>query len=117
MVRRLGVKKNNMTTKIFNLKYLKETRQYLRNNMTDAERVLWTILKDKKLNGRKFRRQHSIAHYIVDFYCPSEKIVVELDGSQHYTAEGIEKDKERDSHLALMGIKYLGLRIKKYLIT
>jgi very-short-patch-repair endonuclease len=102
-----------MTTKIFNLKYLKETRQYLRNNMTDAERVLWTILKDKKLNGRKFRRQHSIGHYIADFYCPTEKLVIELDGHQHYTQEGIEKDKERDSHLALMGIKVLRFENKE----
>jgi len=102
-----------MTTKIFNLKYLKETRQYLRNNMTEAERVLWTVLKDKKLNGRKFRRQHSIGHYIADFYCPAEKLVIELDGHQHYTSEGIEKDKERDSHLALMEIKVLRFENKE----
>jgi very-short-patch-repair endonuclease len=113
LLRGLGGQKNNMTTKIFNLKYLKETRQYLRNNMTDAERVLWTILKDKKLNGRKFRRQHSIGHYIADFYCPTEKLVIELDGHQHYTQEGIEKDKERDSHLALMGIKVLRFENKE----
>ena len=81
------------------------TRQYLRRNMTEPEIVLWAVLKGKKLCGKKFRRQHSIGYYIVDFYCPSERLVIELDGSQHYTQNGLEKDKDRDLHLSEMGIK------------
>lgn len=94
-----------MTTKLYNLSYLKETRQILRKNMTEAELVLWEILKDKKLKRRKFRRQHSIGHYIVDFYCSTEKLIIELDGQQHYTKEGKIKDIERDAQLRLMNKK------------
>lgn len=104
-----------MPTTLHNLKYLKETRQHLRRNMTEAERILWSILKDKKVLGRKFRRQHSIGHYIVDFYCPSERIVIELDGQHHYTKDGIENDKDRDLHLALMNIKVLRFENKRVL--
>jgi len=91
-----------MKTKLNNLSYLIPTRKYLRENMTEAELVLWSVLKDKKLCGRKFRRQHSIGFYIADFYCPSENLIIELDGRYHYTQQGIEKDIERDTHLALM---------------
>ena len=52
--------------------------------MTEAELVLWAVLKDKKLQGRKFRHQHSIGHYIADFYCISEKLIIELDGQHHF---------------------------------
>ncbi|HBX52083.1 MAG: hypothetical protein A2275_04600 [Bacteroidetes bacterium RIFOXYA12_FULL_35_11] len=104
-----------MTTKLYNLAYLKEIRINLRKNMTEAELVLWEVLKDKKLCGRKFRRQHSIGHYIVDFYCSSEKLIIELDGQHHYTPEGIEKDSERDAHLALMDKKVLRFENKEVL--
>jgi very-short-patch-repair endonuclease len=89
-----------MDKKLHNFRYLKSTRKVLRKEMTDAEMVLWGILKNKNLNGRKFRRQHSIGNYIVDFYCSSEKLIIELDGQHHYNPEGKEKDLERDAHLA-----------------
>lgn len=104
-----------MPTKLYNLSYLKETRKYLRENMTEAELVLWQILKDKKLCGRKFRRQHSIGHYIADFYCSSEKLIIELDGQHHYTEEGKAKDIERDKHLALLDKKVLRFENKEVL--
>jgi very-short-patch-repair endonuclease len=91
-----------MVTKLNNLPYLKDTRKHLRRNMTEAELVLWKVLKEKKLCGRKFRRQHSIGYYIADFYCSSEKLIIELDGQHHHTPEGIENDIERDLHLTLM---------------
>ena len=68
---------------------------------------MWTYLQKKQLKGRKFRRQHSIGNYIVDFYCPSEKLAIELDGQYHYTPAGILKDQERDAYLKKMGIKVL----------
>jgi len=102
-------------TKLNNLPYLKDTRSYLRKNMTDAEMVLWEVLKDKKLQGRKFRRQHSIGHYIADFYCIPEKIVIELDGQHHYTPEGIKKDIERDLDLNSIGIKVMRFENKEVL--
>ena len=96
-----------MVTRLNNITYLKATRKHLRKNMTGAELVLWEVLKDKKLCGRKFRRQHSIGYYIADFYCPSEKLIIELDGKHHFTTEGIEKDTERDNHLKEMDIRVL----------
>ena len=83
--------------------------------MTEAELVLWEVLKGKKLCGRKFRRQHSIGYYIADFYCPSERLIIELDGQYHYTSEGLEKDRERDDHLKELKIKVLRFENKEVL--
>jgi very-short-patch-repair endonuclease len=104
-----------MANKLYNLTYLKDTRDNLRKNMTEAELVLWEVLKDKKLSGRKFRRQHSIGHYIADFYCSSEKLIIELDGQHHFSEEGILKDIDRDNHLALMNKKVLRFENKEVL--
>jgi len=68
---------------IFNRKSLKSFRSSLRNRSTSAETALWEMLKSRKLKGRKFRRQYSIGSYIVDFCCPSEKLIIELDGAPH----------------------------------
>jgi very-short-patch-repair endonuclease len=83
--------------------------------MTEAELVLWEVLKDKKLCGHKFRRQHSIGYYIADFYCTSEKLIIELDGQHHYMTEGIAKDLDRDKHLEMMNIKVLRFENKEVL--
>jgi very-short-patch-repair endonuclease len=69
------------TQNLFNRKSLKFYRSSLRNKSTSAEAELWKVLKSKRLIGRKFRRQHSIGNYIVDFFCASEKLVIELDGN------------------------------------
>jgi very-short-patch-repair endonuclease len=66
---------------LFNRKNTKAFRSSLRNRSTSAEAALWNILKSKNLDGRKFRRQYSIDKYIVDFICPSEKLIIELDGA------------------------------------
>ncbi len=81
---------------LFNRKVIKSFRASLRNRSTSAEAALWEMLKSKNLNGRKFRRQHSIGNYIVDFCCTSEKLVIELDGNPHGEYIKIEKDKIRD---------------------
>jgi very-short-patch-repair endonuclease len=104
-----------MATKLNNLTYLKDTREHLRKNMTGAELVLWEVLKDKKLCGCKFRRQHSIGNYIADFYCSSEKPIIELDGQHHYTAKGITNDTDRDMHLKMMNIRVLRFENKEVL--
>lgn len=70
-------------SKLHNRKHLKDFRKELRNNSTKAESRLWKVLRKRQLEGRKFRRQHSIGNYIVDFYCPEEKLIVELDGAIH----------------------------------
>jgi very-short-patch-repair endonuclease len=74
----------------------------LRKNMTEAESVLWKKLKTKQVLGLKFRRQHPINTYIVDFYCHSAKLVIELDGGIHKTQK--EYDKERTKDLNMYGL-------------
>ena len=93
--------------RIHNRKYLEQRRRDLRNNGTSAEATLWRSLQRKQLGGRKFRRQHSIENYIVDFYCFAEKLVVELDGDYHYSEYGIDQDQRRDERLNRLGIKVL----------
>jgi very-short-patch-repair endonuclease len=91
--------------KIHNKYDLMDRRRQLRNNPTSAEDMLWQLLKGSKLEGRKFRRQHSIDKFIVDFYCPSEKLAVEVDGSIH-DVEAVKKyDAARQKHLEGLGIK------------
>lgn len=78
---------------IHNKKELEVFRKHLRNNATSAEAFLWNYLKQKKLEGRKFRRQHSIKNFIVDFYSAKEKLIIELDGEIHFNLTAQEKDK------------------------
>jgi very-short-patch-repair endonuclease len=92
---------------LFNRKNLKSFRSSLRNNSTSAEVALWLMLKSKKLEGMKFRRQYSIGNYIVDFCCPSEKLIVELDGEPHGEYHRIHKDENRDNYLESLGFKVL----------
>jgi len=92
---------------IHNRKELKQFRKDLRNNGTPAEATLWKYLQRKQLEGRKFRRQHSIGNYILDFYCPSEKLCVELDGSQHYEEERLKYDEERTAYLNSLDTKVI----------
>ncbi|MEQ8477307.1 DUF559 domain-containing protein [Fulvivirga sp.] len=96
-----------------NLPHLKTFRKELRNNSTPAEATLWTLLSGKKLEGRKFRRQHSVANYILDFYCPSEKLAIELDGQGHFEAAQAEYDRERDLFINHLGIKVLRFENKE----
>ncbi|HET8808914.1 MAG TPA: endonuclease domain-containing protein [Flavobacteriaceae bacterium] len=93
--------------KIHNKKILEGYRKKLRNNGTSAEVFLWTQLQKKKLKGRKFRRQHSIKNYIVDFYCPSERLIIELDGQVHFSQQAQEKDRERTRVLESLGFKVI----------
>ncbi len=97
-----------ISKKVFNKAKYKSRRQALRNDATDAERVLWQQLRHKQL-GVKFRRQHSMGEYIVDFYCPAAKLVIECDGSQHFEADAIGYDNERTVYL-----NALGMTVRRY---
>ena len=79
----------------------------MRSNLTTAEASLWTLLKGSNLDGKKFRRQHSVGNYILDFYCPSQKLAIELDGAHHFTEKGIAQDEERTNYLNECGIKVI----------
>lgn len=90
-----------------NLKYLKSFRKDLRNHGTSAEAVLWLCLKNRQLKGRKFRRQHSIGKYIIDFYSPAERLAIELDGATHGDLLQAEYDNKRTSFLNQLGVTVL----------
>ena len=104
--------RNSQTTKLHTLMYrdksnikpLKIYRKALRNHSTAAEAILWRCLKHSQVGGLKFRRQHSIGNYIMDFYCPSLKLAIELDGNIHNDRAVHEYDEARTRFLEENGI-------------
>jgi methylmalonyl-CoA mutase cobalamin-binding domain/chain len=84
---------------------LKERAKEMRNKSTEAEKMLWNVLSNKGIEGFKFRRQHIIGEYIVDFVCLEKKLIIEVDGSIHNLTEQIEHDKERTIWLESKGFK------------
>ena len=86
---------------------LKSLSRQLRNNMTEAEKLLWSKIRGKQLRGYQFYRQRIIGNYIIDFYCPRAKLGIELDGGQHYSNEGLKKDKIRDDYIKEQKLKVL----------
>ena len=100
------------------LKYnpkLKNTARTLRKNMTESERVLWARLRGKQILTVQFYRQKPIGKYIVDFYAPKTKLVIEVDGSQHMKENNSKRDKDRDTYLAGLGIKVLRFNSREVL--
>lgn len=84
---------------------LLEFAKAMRSNATDAEHLMWQLLRAKRFMNLKFHRQHVIAPYIVDFYCHELGLVIELDGSQHGTDDGKEYDAERTKFLEALDLK------------
>ncbi len=83
-----------------------EKAKKLRNNVTPTEMILWGRLKEK-FSKLKFRRQHPVSLYIVDFYCHAEKLVIEIDGSIHVLGEVKIKDEMRQKHLEALGLRVI----------
>jgi very-short-patch-repair endonuclease len=100
-------RRDGVVERLNNLPHLKSIRKKLRNNLTPAEAKLWTLLKSKQMDGKKFRRQHSVANYVLDFYCPEERIAIELDGKGHFEENQAAYDRKRDLFLASVGINVL----------
>ena len=86
---------------------LKGKSRLLRKNLTDSERAMWLRLRCKQLMGIQFYRQKPIGNYIVDFFAPKGKLVIEVDGSQHMHAYSLQKDKKRDEYLIGLDLKIL----------
>jgi len=82
----------------------KQRRRELRRNQTETEKALWAYLRNRQFYGIKFFRQYSVGPYILDFYCPTMKLAVELDGGQHNQCENKEYDEARSEHLKAQGI-------------
>ena len=79
-------------------------RRVLRRQTTDAERLLWRLLRTRQFWGLKFRRQHPVGPCIVDLYCAECRLAVELDGGQHFTVDGLMYDGRRTEYLAAHGV-------------
>ena len=96
-----------MQERVQNKTSFRKLRKDLRNNGTSAEATLWLQLKGKQLHNKKFRRQQSIESFIVDFYCPSEKLIIELDGDVHQDVVTEDNDVLRDKRLTELGFTVL----------
>jgi very-short-patch-repair endonuclease len=79
----------------------------LRSQLTDCERLLWSRLRNRGLAGLKFRRQHPCPPYVLDFYCAELRLVVELDGGQHYDEAGLQRDRSRTAYLQRQRLEVL----------
>lgn len=86
---------------------LKPNSQILRKNQTPAERKLWQRIRNDQLLGFRFNRQKPLLNYIVDFYCTKARLVIELDGSQHYEQNHQENARLRDQELNNLGLTVL----------
>lgn len=96
-----------MPRRLNNLNKYKERRQQLRTKGTSAEATLWLALQKRQLQGRKFRRQHSVGPYILDFYCSTEKLAIELDGQVHRVVVRANYDYQREQYLNALGIRVI----------
>lgn len=85
----------------------KNNAKILRNNLTTPEIILWQYLKNKQIDGLKFRRQQPVGKYIVDFMCCNPKVIIELDGGQHNTNKIIEYDNIRETYLINQGYQVI----------
>ena len=86
---------------------LRSNARALRKNSTDAERLLWAALRDHRMNSAGFRRQVPIKNYIADFVCHAAKLVIELDGGQHFSDQSEKKDAARSAVIEAQGFKVL----------
>lgn len=85
----------------------REFARELRQKQTETEKILWYYLRNRRLNGLKFKRQEIIDPYIVDFICYESMLIIELDGGQHNTSEKINYDKTRTTFLEKLGFRVL----------
>lgn len=87
----------------------------LRKEMTSAEKILWDALRGKKLNGLRFRRQHPMSRFILDFYCHEKRLVIELDGEVHDSKEVIERDESRTIAIGQLRLKVIRFKNEEVL--
>lgn len=91
----------------FNKAESRGRRRYLRKNLTRAEKLLWRKLRDRQLNGLRFRRQYGVFNYVVDFYCPEYKLAVEVIGDVHGYTNRKRFDFKRAKRMEALGIRIL----------
>lgn len=93
----------------------KEVRRNLRQQTTPSEKKLWSIVRSRRLGGFKFRRQHGIGPFVVDFFCSEVKLVVELDGNVHDNPARAAYDRERQEYLEALGLSVVRFRNEEVL--
>jgi very-short-patch-repair endonuclease len=94
-------------TYLNNRSHQRDFRRKLRTHGTSAEAALWRLLQRRQVDGRRFRRQHGFGPYVLDFYCPAERLVVEIDGAVHGAPAQGEHDMTRDAFLRTRGLTVL----------
>ncbi len=92
---------------LYNDSSSKDRRRQLRRHQTDAEKKIWHHIRNRQLFGKKFLRQYGVGPYILDFYCPSERLGIELDGSQHFEVTHVQYDKWRTDFLHQQNIRII----------
>jgi very-short-patch-repair endonuclease len=102
-------------TKHYNKKSETEKRRLLRKQQTFTEKILWIHLRNRQAIGYKFRRQYSIDHFVIVFYCPELKLAVELDGGVHEIPEQKEYDEARQKYLEKFGIEFIRITNEEFL--
>lgn len=95
-----------MSQPLYNDPATKDKRRALRKNATDAERRVWSILRKSQM-GARFFRQYGVGPYILDFFCPTHKVAVEIDGGQHNEEVHKQHDRERTAYLTQQHIQVL----------
>jgi len=98
-----------MDKHLYNDPSRKQDRRHLRKDATDAERRLWRMLRNRQMAGLKFFRQYSIGPYILDFYCPEQRLAIEVDGGQHASTQGQQCDARRDRYLQDLNVRVIRL--------
>jgi very-short-patch-repair endonuclease len=96
-----------MNKYLYNDPSAKLDRRRLRKNATDAERKLWSILRSRRMAGLKFFQQYSVGSYILDFYCPEQRLAIEVDGGQHADVYGQQHDAHRNRYLRELNIRVI----------
>ncbi len=94
-------------TELYNQTSQREKRRSLRNDMPPAEKIVWSVLKGRQLEGCKFRRQYSIDIFVVDFYAPELKLAIEIDGNSHFHDGAQAYDAQREAFLSSKGTYFL----------
>lgn len=94
-------------TQLFNKKSQAVKRRILRKNAPSPEHILWQAIRNRKINGQKFKRQFSIGRYVVDFYSPSLRLVIEIEGDYHAKEDVKKYDLERRKFIESLGIRFL----------
>ena len=100
---------------LYNIKEMEETRRLLRQEQTETEAVLWEELRGRRLGNRKFRRQYSVGYFVLDFYCPEERLAIEADGNIHDSPEAQSYDTHRTNAISELKIRVIRFRNEEIL--